>query len=608
MKKFFALAPLLFVSIALCAQKKAPTSDTRLNGIDAKLQAILTDWKVAGFAVAVVEKNKILYAKGFGYRDVENKKPVTPNTLFAIGSCTKAFTSSLLGILRNDNKLSFDDAPSKYIPSLKFYTDDMNTDIIIKDLMTHRTGLPRHDFSWYLFNTSSRDSLIQRLKFQEPSFGVRKQWQYNNFMFLLQGSIAEKITGNSWEKNIADKIFNPLGMRTSNASITELEKSSEPSIGYEVKNEAIAKMDYYNIDGMAPAGSINSSVNEMTNWMCTWIHGGKFEGKEILPASYVSEAMSSQMVIGGGLPSKEHTDIQFSNYGYGWFLASYKGHYRVEHGGNIDGFSASTCIFPSDSLGIVVLVNQNGSAVPSIVRNLIADRMLRVVQTEWSKELKDAADKSKKAEKETVAKSESGQKKGTRPSHALEEFEGKYSHPGYGALALTVVHDSLFVKTPKQLWWLKHYHFDIFQPFEVSKTHKIDTADKSNMRFNFVAGLNGEIEKVLINNIEPTLPAPLEFARQANIKEIRPEELTKFVGEYELAGVTAKIFIKSEKTLFLFVPGQPEYELYYLGSDKFGVKNLAGFKLAFTKNTSGSVNECSFIQPNGTFKAKKKKS
>jgi hypothetical protein len=425
-------------------------------------------------------------------------------------------------------------------------------------------------------------------------------------MFLTQGVITEKITGQSWEKNISEKFFKPLAMNTSNVSIAELEKSSEPSFGYNVKNDKdITKMDYYHIRGMAPAGSINSSVNEMANWVKTWIYGGKFNGKGILPTSYVSEAMSSQMIIAGALPSKEHPDLQFANYGYGWFMASYKGHYRVEHGGNIDGFSASTCFFPSDSLGIVVLVNQNGSAVPSIVRNIISDRMLKVSQSDWSKELKDQVDKRKKEEKETDAKATSSMKKGTHPSHLPEEFEGKYSLDGYGTFHIKAIHDSLFAVMGNNQYWLKHFHYDIFQPFDVDKKHKIDTTDKSSMRFSFVAGLNGEIERVLINDMEPSLKKPLEFLRQPAMKEIKPEELKKYVGEYALGPQLAKVFIKAEKTLFLFVPGQPEYELVYLGSDKFAIKSLSGFKVEF-EQSGGNVTGCSFVQPNGTFKAKKK--
>jgi hypothetical protein len=351
---------------------------------------------------------------------------------------------------------------------------------------------------------------------------------------------------------------------------------------------------------MAPAGSINSSVNEMANWVITWINGGKFNGKEVLPASYVTEAMSSQMVIGSALPSKEHPDIQFANYGFGWFMASYKGHYRVEHGGNIDGFSASTAFFPSDSVGIVVLVNQNGSRVPSIVRNTIADQLLGVSRTDWTKELKEADAKNKKAEE---AKVSDNRKKGTRPSHLLEELQGKYSHEGYGTFVVKVQKDSLFASLPKGKFWLKHRHYNVFVPYEVTKKG-IDTTETADVFFNFFAGESGEIQSALVSGMEAGLK-PLEFTRQANALKISKEDLEKYAGEFELAGVVAKVYVKGE-TLFLFVPGQPEYELLFIGQHTFAIKMLAGYKIEFTP-TAGAFDEVSFVQPNGTFKAKRKK-
>ena len=215
-------------------------------------------------------------------------------------------------------------------------------------------------------------------------------------MFLLQGMITEKITGKSWEENVKEKIFTPLGMNNSNFSIHTLEKINDASLGYTVfKDSIIKKTDYYDINAMGPAGSINSSVNEMANWVITWINGGKFNGKEILPSAYVTQATSSQMVAAPGFPDKEIPDAQFSNYGLGWFLISYRGHYRVEHGGNIDGFSASTSFFPTDSIGIIVLSNQNGSALPGIVRNMIADRLLGLKKIDWNGRADSALQKRK---------------------------------------------------------------------------------------------------------------------------------------------------------------------------------------------------------------------
>lgn len=601
MKKLLLSILVLSVILTANAQKK-PAADTRLSGVDAELQKVLDTWKVAGFAVAVVEKNKIIYSKGFGYRDYEKKLPVTPNTLFAIGSCSKSFTSSLLGLLRQDGKLDFNDSPSKYISDLKFYNSEMNDNIIIKDLMSHRTGLPRHDYSWYLFPTFNRDSLVQRIVYQEPFTGVRKQWYYNNFGFLLQGVIAEHLTNKSWEDNVKEKLFKPLNMTKSNVSITELEKAEEPSLGYEVKKEKISKMDYYHIAAMAPAGSINSSVNEMSNWVMTWINGGKFNGKEILPSSYVNEAISGQMIVGGGLPSKEHPDVHTSNYGYGWFLASYKGHYRVEHGGNIDGFSASTSFFPSDSVGIVVLVNQNGSPVPSIVRNILTDRLLKVTRTDWNKELKDNRDKDEKAEKEAEKEKKSSNVKGTKPSHPIADYTGRFSHPGYGPFDVVLKNDSLFAQFKKMKVWLRHKHYDVFDGFAVNKS-KVDTTAMLDPKFNFIGNDGGEISKVLLK-IEAMISSPIEFKRTTVVAAIDRNDLMKYEGNYDLAGVVARVFLKGEK-LFVLVPGQPEYELVPTGKHKFVLKNMDGFKVEF-QETDKNITELTVTQPNGTFKAKKK--
>ena len=379
MKRLVSLSLLLLFSGLAFAQKNKIQTDKRLAGLDTALEKLLTDWKVAGFAVAIVEKNKVIYSRGFGYRDHAAKKPVTPNTLFAVGSCTKAFTASLLGMLEKDGKLSPDKKAREYLPALHFFNNDMDEKITVRDMMSHRTGLPRHDYSWYLFPAASRDSLLQRVQYQEPNAGIREVWQYNNFMFLAQGMIAEKISGRSWEENIKEKIFTPLGMNRSNFSVKDMEKNDDASFGYGLrKDSSIKKLDYFNIDGMGPAGSINSSVTEMANWVIAWINNGQWNGKEVLPASYIKEAITAQMAIRGGVPEKETPDLYFSNYGLGWFLSSYRGHYRVEHGGNIDGFSASVSFFPSDSIGIIVLTNQNASAVPSAARNLIADRRRRL--------------------------------------------------------------------------------------------------------------------------------------------------------------------------------------------------------------------------------------
>ena len=573
--------------------------DKRLKGLDSELEKVLKKLEEPGFAIAIVENDQILYSKGFGYRDYENKIKVDSNTLFAIGSATKSFTSSLLGVLREDEKLNFEDSPIDHINELRFYNSQMNDVISIRDMMSHRTGLPRHDLSWYFFPTFSKDSLVSRVKHHKPFTSVRNQWWYNNFMFMLQGVIAERITNKTWSENIKEMIFDPLGMTRSNTSIAELENSENAAFGY---SQDFKKMDYYKIAGMGPAGSINSSVNEMSKWLITWINKGEYKGKKILPPNYTEEAISSQSVVVANLPDEDNPGLHLTNYGYGWFLSSYKGHYRVEHGGNIDGFSTSAAFYPSDKVGIIVLSNQNASNTPSIVRNIISDRMLDVKKTDW---LKYHFDKLKEAEliqKELDKNEDSDKIKGTNPSRSMNEYEGEYTNLGYGTFDISMKNDSLFMKIPNKTFWLSHHHYDTFLPYEL-KNGKVNLEDESVIFITFSAGQLGEIKK-LSTGLEPAIEEPIYFDRKIKPIDIETSELDKYVGDFKFMKNTCKTYLK-EDVLYVFVPEQPEYRLNPIGKHLFSIEKLDGYKIKFDVSENDKVTHISFVQPNGTFKYKK---
>ncbi len=603
MKKLLLVAAVLVV--AATATTQTTTLDKRFIGLDTAFARVLKDWKASGFAVAVIEKNKVVYSKGFGYRDFEKKIPVTPQTLFAIGSCTKAFTSSLIGMLQKDGKLDIDKPVRDYLPDLRFYNDQMNNQITLRDMMSHRTGLPRHDFSWYFFPTT-RDSLLHRIRYQEPTAGLREIWQYNNFMFLAQGVVAEKLYQRSWEQLIKEKILDKLGMNQTVFSVKDMQKSADAAKGYYVKNDSIITlMDYYNIDAMGPAGSINSNVTDMANWVITWINGGKFNGKEIIPAEHVTQAMSSQMISAAALPDKENPDIHMGTYGFGWMMSSYRGHYRVQHGGNIDGFSANVTFFPSDSIGIVVLANQNGSTVPGVVRNILSDRVLKLAYTDWNTKLKTANDKAMAAARESAKNVSSRQKFNTKPSHSLKDYAGYFTNDGYGGWDCFLKNDSLFARFPNKLIWLKHYHYDVFEPYDVDPKTGIDTSDHSQTFFQFNSNIVGEIDNVTID-LQPGLK-PIQFNRTARAATVTRADLEKYVGDYELTPqVTAKVYIKNENVLFVMVPGQPEYETVPVGNHEFKLKILNGYSVKFDVTEKNEVTGLTFIQPNGNFKAKRK--
>ena len=595
----------LIIALTLLSTFTFSQTDKRLKGIEKQFNAVLETTKTAGFAIAIVEGDKVIYAKGFGYSDYENKIPADANTLFAIGSSTKAFTSALLGLHREDDLLSFNDSPRKYIPELDFYNNDMNNQIIIKDLMRHSTGLPRHDGSWYFFPEQSKDSLVAKLKYHEPFTGVRQQWYYNNFGFLLQGVITERITGKSWEENIEEQFFKPLGMDRSRTTIDGMKNTSNASIGYELDADRnIEKMDYYDIAGMSPAGSINSSVNDMSKWLITWINKGKYKEQQIIPEAYIDEAMSSQMVVAAGLPSKDLPEAQFANYGYGWFLHSYKSHYMVEHGGNIDGFSASVAFYPSDSLGIVVLANQNGSAVPRLVRNIAADHMLNVTKTEWAKKHKEDLEKALKMQAEANEDKELSNVKNTRPSHTKMDYTGTYENKGYGKFEIVIKNDSLFTELNEKTQFLNHFHYDTFEFIDVNDGEVDTTGIGNSLKINFSTNEAGDIDYAHVN-IEPMLERPIALKRTPNTIDVDAKTLEQYVGQYDLMGTEIKAYIKDENVLYVFVPGQPEYALIPTATHKFNFKTLEGFKIEFIE-TEGSINEVKFIQPNGVFVAKRK--
>jgi CubicO group peptidase (beta-lactamase class C family) len=584
--------------IPAVAQKPA---DARLKGLDTFAARILREWNVPGVTIAVVEKNKVVYAGGFGYRDIDKKLPVTENTLYAIGSCTKAFTASILGMLEKEGKVDLDKPVRDYLPELNFKDDYSNDHVTLRDMMCHRTGLPRHDYSWY-GSTASRSELLERIGHQEPSAELRERYQYNNFMFLAQGMVIEKLTGKSWEQNMKERILNPLGMTTTNMSTLDLEKSNDRALAYEEKNKKLTVIPYRNIDAIGPAGSVNSSAKEMANWLITWINDGKFKGKEIIPSGYRNQAMSVQMATGGGVPGSDNPDLHAGGYGLGWGISSYRGHYRVEHSGGIDGFITTTSFFPSDSIGVFVVCNQT---VPgTTIRNFIVDRMLNLSYRPWGKTALAERLKSDSMASSLPNTDSINRVPGTKPSHPLKDYAGNYENKGYGIIKVFIERDTTWVdfneagKRTKS--YLQHYHYDVFRIRSTEETG--DNRDAFKVKFNI--GMNGEI-----TSLEAKMESAVKhivFERSNPAIEVAKSDLQKYVGEYDLEGMNVKLYIRGEKTLMLLVPGQPDYELVPTAEDAFDLKSIAGYSVKFEVKDA-EVKSISFIQPNGTFKANKKK-
>ena len=466
-KKIFKIAFLpviaaLLIAPALYAKKES--GKVNLKGFSAFVEKIRQEWGIPGCAVAIVKDGKVVFARGFGCRDVENKLPVTADTLFAIGSNTKTFTATILGILVDQGKMAWEKPVQRYLPGFRLQDPVASRLMTPVDLLTHRSGLPRHDTVWYKSSTS-RQELINRLAYLEPSASFRSTFQYNNLMFVAAGYMAGKIAGTSWEELVRQHIFAPLGMKTSNFSVNDSQKAADFSFPYSERDGKVVKIPFRILDNAGPAGSINSSVNEMANWLLLNLNKGKFRGKQVISAKNLQKLHSPQ-IIGRSTLGRDD-EILYSLYGMGWGIMIYRGNPIIAHSGGIDGFISWMAFLPKYNAGIVILTNKdrNGRNVTSIVSKNVYDRILRLPLVPWAERIRKRAAESRKRAEEYWKKNKEERTTGTKPSHKLADYCGEFENPGYGIITIRKDGDILKAEYNDIYADLKgeHYHYDTFE-------------------------------------------------------------------------------------------------------------------------------------------------
>jgi len=347
----------LFLYSPLPAKKKAPK--VNLKGFPEFVEKAMKGWKVPGLAISIVKDGKVVFAEGFGFCDVKKGLKVTPQTLFAIGSSSKAFTATAMGILVDECKLDWDNPVREYLPSFKLKDLFAAERMTHRDLVCHRSGLPRHDAIWY-GASANRKELFNRLAYLEPSKDFRTIFQYQNLMFMTAGYLVGQIAGKTWEKFVQERILNPLGMNDGNFSVEDSKKAPDFALPYMEKKDKVIEIPFRNIDAVGPAGSINSNVMDMAKWVLLNLNKGKHGEKQIISEASLKQIHSPQMVMGEMFPGFEkYNELFYDNYGMGWMITFYKGHLLLHHGGGIDGFTALVSFMPRDNMGIVVLTILN---------------------------------------------------------------------------------------------------------------------------------------------------------------------------------------------------------------------------------------------------------
>jgi len=573
------------------AAKKSPKK-VNLKGLDKFITKTMEEWKVPGLGISIVKDGNVVFSQGFGFRNIKQSLPVTPKTLFAIGSCTKAFTALTMGILVDEGKLDWNKPVREYLPSFKLKDPFATEKMTPRDLVCHRSGLPRHDAMWYN-SSATRKELFDRLQYLEPSRDFRTTYQYQNLMFMTAGYMVGKITGMDWERFVRNRIFVPLGMNNSNFSVNDSQKASDFALPYMEKDDKIIEIPFRNIDTVGPAGSINSNVTDMASWLYLNLHKGKFGEKQIISEASLKEIHSPQMISS---KSYKYDETFYSTYGMGWGITAYRGHLKLQHGGGIDGFTALVTFMPRDNIGIVILTNRSGTPLPSIVANNVYDRLIGLNQIDWNKRIREEVEKAKEEAEKAKKEKDKDRKLNTKPSHSLEDYAGDYEHPGYGVLSVNKEGDQLKAEYNSIPFTLTHYHYDIFE----FHNEFLDITTK----VSFFTDLKGNIGSLAVQ-LEPAVKE-IVFTRMPEKAMMEKSFLEKFEGEYVLGEVTVTVSLKGEKTLFLSVPGQPEYELIPYKGTEFNLKNLVGFSIEFVMDKSGVVTEAKVTQPNGVFTARKK--
>tara|TARA_R110002096_G_scaffold153285_8_gene316999 strand:- start:863 stop:1735 length:873 start_codon:yes stop_codon:yes gene_type:complete len=268
----------LFLFISLISNLTyAQSSDSRLNGLEQEIESLIKIYNAVGLSVSIVEGSEVLYSKGFGHRDLEKKLPVNKNTAFPIASSSKAFTASLLGVLEFENKISLKDKPSLYIPKMQFYTNEMDNQITIEDLLSHKSGLGNLNGTLVLFPENDRLKIMEKLKYITPEGRVKDSWIYSNMGYTIAGTIVEQVTNETWEQNIHDKILIPLEMSSSFTDFENMKSSNNFSYGYGLSSGQIKKVLYETLYDYSPAGGVKSTSDDLANWMIAWLNNGKFK-------------------------------------------------------------------------------------------------------------------------------------------------------------------------------------------------------------------------------------------------------------------------------------------------------------------------------------------
>lgn len=588
----------LFLSIMLLLSLTAVSQEINikktLSGFDKYMENVLSDWNAPGAGVAVIHGGELVYVKGYGYRDYGEKLPITKNTLFQIASNTKLFTTVAAGMLVEEGVFTWDQPYKESVPEIEFYNDLLNTQVTLRDMLGHKTGISRHDMIWFQSDFNRKD-LFDRMKYLEPSKPLRQDFIYNNLMYTAVGYGIELRTSKTWEAYIKEKIFSPLEMNNTVFSIEEMQKSDDHGVPYSEKRDTTL---LYQIPlkedgaGVGPAGSIITSMEELSHWVIALLNEGKYKDKQVFSKNIIDETMKPGIGFKNQqLEDKGYDEILNSVYGMGRSIEVYKGHVMTNHGGAMPGFYSQVIVMPYDDIGIITFsIGSHASLIGNTIAGYnLVDRLLGLEQTDWNGRLLKDFEARKKLGKEARSQEGFDRVPDTRPSHVIEDYVGSFANEAYGEFIVDYKRDSLFFNFRRTVLPLDHYHYNRFDT--------PNDEDFGKWTVNFKVSPQGEIDKAVLSIDE----GQVVFVKKPDETLSDPATLEKYIGRYDYGGSEFDVKLKEGKLAVIWAVDEI---LISYKEHLFKMKNYDDQQIEFMVE-QGKVTGLKLKSPTGIYECKK---
>jgi CubicO group peptidase (beta-lactamase class C family) len=456
---------LLAALVPLWAFSPAKAQVSAMKDFDAFVEKAMQDWQVPGLAVALVKDDRVVHIKAYGVREIGKAGRVDENTIFPIGSVSKAFTSAAVALMVQDGKLSWDDRVIDRLPGFQMFDPWVTREITVRDLLSNRGGVSELSEWLWIGTDRSRDEIVRRLRYVKPDSSFRSQYGYRNVMFLTAGQVIAAVTGTSWDTFVQERLFKPLRMGRSSTSVRDLQHRDNVITPHLDIEGRLTPVPFRNIDNMGPAGSVNSSITDMARWLRFQLANGVLDGRRIADAAVIQETHRPHTPI--RITPEMASSVPWSrrgDYCLGWLLIDHQGDHVVYHNGKVDGIYAVIGFIPERQVGAVVLTNYQDQELSDVVFLQALDVLVDRPPKDWNSIYLGNRKQRETKSAEARQALEASRLRGTTPSQPVAAYAGDYENEMYGRVAVSLEGDHLVLRLGSHLIGdMAHWHYETFR-------------------------------------------------------------------------------------------------------------------------------------------------